>query len=99
MPTLANAGSDSAQFLLSSTIKLVKEKLDPHMFWQIHRGRAAHGVQMRQRLGRRLIHALDVIRLGREVELIFHLGAESARHLMQPFARRLLSGDRRPKRR
>ncbi len=27
----------SAQFLLSSTLKLVKEKLDPHMFWQIHR--------------------------------------------------------------
>lgn len=27
----------SAQFLLSSTLKLVKEKLDPHSFWQIHR--------------------------------------------------------------
>jgi len=27
----------SAQFLLSSTLKLVKEKLDPQTFWQIHR--------------------------------------------------------------
>ena len=27
----------STQFLLSSTLKLVKEKLDPHAFWQIHR--------------------------------------------------------------
>ena len=27
----------SAQFLLSSTLKLVKEKLDPSAFWQIHR--------------------------------------------------------------
>jgi DNA-binding LytR/AlgR family response regulator len=27
----------SAQFLLSSTLKLVKQKLDPSAFWQIHR--------------------------------------------------------------
>ena len=27
----------TAQFLLSSTLKQVKEKLDPQMFWQIHR--------------------------------------------------------------
>jgi DNA-binding LytR/AlgR family response regulator len=27
----------TAQFLLSSTLKLVKEKVDPHTFWQIHR--------------------------------------------------------------
>jgi DNA-binding LytR/AlgR family response regulator len=27
----------TAQFLLSSTLKLVKEKLDPQAFWQIHR--------------------------------------------------------------
>jgi DNA-binding LytR/AlgR family response regulator len=27
----------SAQFLLSSTLKVVKEKLDPKAFWQIHR--------------------------------------------------------------
>lgn len=27
----------TAQFLLSSTLKLVKEKLDPESFWQIHR--------------------------------------------------------------
>lgn len=27
----------SAQFLLSSTLKVVREQLDPRMFWQIHR--------------------------------------------------------------
>jgi DNA-binding LytR/AlgR family response regulator len=33
--TVATPGS---QFLLSSTLKVVKEKLDPKSFWQIHRG-------------------------------------------------------------
>ena len=27
----------TAQFLLSSTLKLVKERLDPQLFWQVHR--------------------------------------------------------------
>jgi DNA-binding LytR/AlgR family response regulator len=27
----------TSEFLLSSTLKQVKEKLDPQMFWQIHR--------------------------------------------------------------
>jgi DNA-binding LytR/AlgR family response regulator len=29
--------TSTAQFLLSSTLKLVKERLDPQVFWQVHR--------------------------------------------------------------
>jgi DNA-binding LytR/AlgR family response regulator len=37
----------SAQFLLSSTLKVVKEKLDPKSFWQIHRSIVVHVAAIR----------------------------------------------------
>jgi DNA-binding LytR/AlgR family response regulator len=42
--TVATPG---AQFLLSSTLKVVKEKLDPKSFWQIHRSIVVHVAAIR----------------------------------------------------